>query len=417
MLLFDGPTLLLPSGQARHTRKNCQGAWFTGSVSAREAWVLFKEKFGVVPEILVSAPARVNLIGEHTDYSGGWVFPVAIDRYLSIAASRSIGFSEVVSAEIGPGDPFLTGDLGDSSATGWSRYVAGMAWALSKVVPEPLSNLTAVVQSDIPIGTGISSSAALEVGFGVVWNVRDELSLDMRQIAQLGQRCENDFVGMRCGIMDQMASALGKDGCAMLLDTQTLEVKYAHIPEELRIVVCDTNRPHSHTESGYNDRRTECEEAMAVLGVATLRDTTIGDLNGKKDALGDLLYRRARHIVTENERCKKFALALEESDLQRVGDLMRESHSSLQHDYEVSSPELDVMAESAWDSPGCVGARMTGGGFGGACVALVNRDQVAEFKDTLRSLYLDRTQIEPAFMQCRAVDGARVVEPDGLGLN
>lgn len=383
-------------------------------MAARDAWQFFKTRFQAAPELVVTAPARVNLIGEHTDYSGGFVFPVAIDRHLSVAASRTSRFTEPVSAELGDGVPFLTGDLGASSVSGWSKYVAGMAWALSRHRFEPLTNLVAAVQSDIPIGTGVSSSAALEVAFGVVWNDIDALKLSMETIALAAQRCENEFVGMRCGIMDQMASAVGKEGCAMLLDTRSLERRYAPVPETLAIVLCDTNRPHSHTESGYNDRRTECEAAMAALGVETLRDTSLDDLESSRAAMGDLLFRRARHIVSENARCLEFARALERSDFGRLGELMRASHESLRNDYEVSSPELDAMAESAWVAPGCAGARMTGGGFGGACVALVQADVCGEFIDQVGETYRNRTGIEAQFTVCQAVDGAHVSGPDEL---
>lgn len=414
MLLFDGPVVILPPNPGVAARKKCQGARFTEFVAARDAWQFFKTRFQAAPELVVTAPARVNLIGEHTDYSGGFVFPVAIDRHLSVAASRSSRFTEPVSAELGDGVPFLTGDLGASSVSGWSKYVAGMAWALSRDRFEPLTNLVAAVQSDIPIGTGVSSSAALEVAFGVVWNDIDELRLSMDTIALAAQRCENEFVGMRCGIMDQMASAVGREGCAMLLDTRSLERRYAPIPETLAIVLCDTNRPHSHTESGYNDRRTQCEAAMAALGVETLRDTSLADLESSREAMGDLLYRRARHIVSENARCLEFAVALERSDSGRLGELMRASHESLRDDYEVSSPELDAMAESAWVAPSCTGARMTGGGFGGACVALVQADVCSEFIDQVGETYRNRTGIEAQFTVCQAVDGAHVSGPDEL---
>lgn len=409
MLLFIGPTVFLPLAARDPLRKICQGARFTEPVAYEALLEAFSARFGDLPEVIVSAPARVNLIGEHTDYSGGWVFPVAIDLEMAIAAGRSVQLSTVASRELGDAEPFSTATLSSTSPKGWARYVAGVAWALQRKTKKAISEIKALVASDIPIGTGISSSAALEVCLGMVWDELDQLCLSQREVALASQSAENDFVGMKCGIMDQMASACGRAGHAMLLDTKTLDIEFVPLPNELAIVLCDTNKPHSHEESGYNDRRAECDAALRALGWHDFREASLQDLEGSRKALSEVLYSRAKHIVTENHRCRAFAQALKALDLNRVGSLMNESHLSMQHDYEVSCTELDLMAESAWISPGCVGARMTGGGFGGACVALVRESEVEPFIHSASELYRSKSGLEPQFRRCKSAEGAHIV--------
>jgi galactokinase len=377
-------------------------------MDAQEITQLFRQRFGADPEVIAIAPGRVNLIGEHTDYNDGYVFPAAIDRGLLIAASRSEQSSEVHSRQMGDGETFDVAEVQPGSLSeSWSQYPAGMAWAMRE--SGTLSNIRAVVDSDIPIGSGVSSSAAIEMAFGVVWNTLDALALDNARLAVLGQKCENGFVGVNSGIMDQMASAMGKAGHAMFLDTRTLQIEYARVPEQLTVVLCDTKKPRALTDSAYNERRSQCEEAARILGVPALRDASLETLESRRREMPEVVYRRARHVVSENNRCLRFRSALEDQALTQIGSLMRSSHESLRDDYEVSCPELDAMAESAWAAPGCVGARMTGAGFGGACVALVQTEAVDRFVAETLKAYDAATGLGGEAMACAVAEGARVL--------
>ena len=283
-----------------------------------------------------------------------------------------------------------------------------MAWALRS--HGKLPNINVALTSTVPRSGGVSSSAALEMAFGVIWNRLAKLGLTNVQLAKLGQRCENGFVGVNSGIMDQMASAMGKQNMAMFLDTRSLEIEYAPIPQGLSAVLCDTRKPRALTESAYNERRSQCEAASEALGVKFLRDATLELLESKKDSVSEVVYRRARHVVTEDDRCVRFKEALRLSDLTKIGELMRDSHTSLRDDYEVSCAELDFMAEAAQSAPGCVGARMTGAGFGGSCVALVKTEELDRFVEQTLNQYRANSGREGAAMSCGFVEGARVLE-------
>jgi galactokinase len=378
-----------------------------GQAEVREA---FQDRFGCEAEVYAVAPGRINLIGEHTDYNNGFVFPAAIDRQVWIAARVTEGPSQVVSLELGDGQPFHVGDLTAGSVEGWAAYAAGIAWALAQEGFSGLPNIEAVVKGEVPIGSGISSSAAIELAFGVAWNQLADLDLSFEELAKVGQTCENRYVGVSSGIMDQMASALGKEDHAMFLDTLTLQIRYAPLPHEIRIVVCDTQKPRALADSAYNQRRLECETAAKQMGVGSLREVRSDELESWANRLDDVIFRRARHVVTENERCLQFLQALEAGDLERLGLLMRASHESLRDDYEVTGPELDAMAESAWEAPGCIGARMTGAGFGGACVALAKSGSVDAFIEHVAGSYTRRSGREGEFIVCRAVNGAHVLD-------
>jgi galactokinase len=354
------------------------------------------------------APGRINLIGEHTDYNDGFVFPAAIDRVTTLAASLTDGPTELLSAEVGEGEPFDASTIAPGQLRSWSKYAAGMAWALRG--EGTLPNLKVMVTSTVPRSGGVSSSAALEMAFGVAWNRLAGLGLTNVQLALLGQKCENGFVGVNSGIMDQMASAMGKDGMAMFLDTRSLEIEYAPIPVGLSAVLCDTQKPRALTDSAYNERRSQCEAASAILGVASLRDATMSLLESRKGDLDEVSYRRARHVITEDDRCVAFKEALGASDLAEIGRLMKGSHDSLRDDYEVSCLELDLMAEAAQRAPGCVGARMTGAGFGGSCVALVETDAVDKFVKSTLTQYCSRSGLQGSALACGIVEGARILE-------
>jgi galactokinase len=368
----------------------------------------FVARFGAEPTLVGVAPGRVNLIGEHTDYNDGFVFPAAIDRVTFIAATVTDGQTELHSEQTGPAQGFDVNQVEPGQLEGWGIYPAGMGWALRKT-GKTLPNIQAVVSSDIPMGSGVSSSAALELAFGVVWNELASLDLSNTDLAKYGKVCENQFVGVNSGIMDQMACALGKDGQAMFLDTRSLEIQYAPIPPGLAVVLCDTKKPRALTDSAYNERRSQCEEAARILGVRALRDATIDGLEPAKGQMSEVVYRRARHVITENDRCVRFAEALRQGDTALAGQLMQGSHESLRDDYEVSCRELDAMAEAAWAAPGCVGARMTGAGFGGACVALVQKDQLEVFIEATLTPYEAATGLAGEAMACEIVEGARLL--------
>ncbi len=352
------------------------------------------------------APGRINLIGEHTDYNDGFVFPVAIDLQLFVAARRCEGPSRLFSKEVGESEPFDALTCEPLSIEGWEKYAAGMAWALRD---QPgITNLEAVVVSQVPIGSGVSSSAAMELAFGVTFNELSGQGRANKELALLGQRAENDFVGVQCGIMDQMASAMGKKGKAMFMDTRSLDITYASIPSDLALVVLDTETPRALTDSAYNERRSQCERAASIMNVKALRDASLEQLEAKKDAMDETTYRRAKHVISENARARSMVDALNSGNHNRIGALMRASHESLRDDYEVSSRELDLMAESAWAAPGCIGARMTGAGFGGACVALVEKAELGEFTESVNQSYFSSSGVKGEVLPCQAVDGAHI---------
>jgi galactokinase len=379
------------------------------SMPAAEIRQLFIDQFGVEPTVVGIAPGRVNLIGEHTDYNDGFVFPAAIDRGLWIAARPTDGPSALHSAQVGAGETFDVNTVKPGDLQEWAMYPAGMGWALLGHKGGTLPNLQAVVDSTVPIGSGVSSSAAIEMAFGVVWNELANLGIDNQTFAKLGQVCENKFVGVNSGIMDQMASAMGKANRAMFLDTRSLEIEYAPVPDGVSVVLCDTKKPRELTDSAYNERRSQCEEACRILGVTKLRDTTLEALEGAKDQMTDVVHRRARHVISENDRCIRFKQALDNGDLATAGRLVRESHVSLRDDFEVSCFELDQMADAAAEAPGVIGARMMGAGFGGACIALVHTDQVEAFIASTLPEYAKRAGREGEAMACTIVDGARTL--------
>jgi len=367
----------------------------------------FAEIFGHTPTFVAAAPGRVNLIGEHTDYNDGFVFPAAISLRLYVAASITNGPSHLASTEFDDTASFDTSIQQPGTVSGWAGYAAGVAWALGQQGFTNLPNVNALVMSEVPIGSGVSSSAALEMAFGALWNEIGGLGLTLSELARIGQLAENRYVGVNCGIMDQMASAMGRDNHAFFLDTRSLEIDFAPLPSNVRIVLCDTRASRALAESAYNERRSQCESAAAVLGVPALRDASLADLDRAGSQVSPLVYQRARHVITENDRCREFAVALREGALDRAGDLMRASHASLRVDYQVTGDALDAMSDAANRAPGVYGARMTGAGFGGACVALVRADDLDAFITATGTAFLAATGREGRFIVCRAVDGAR----------
>ena len=328
----------------------------------------FLQVFGHEPQIVADAPGRVNLLGEHTDYNDGFVLPTAIGQRTRVALATSAGERFTLhSTRIGHPVSFT---LDDPPAEHHASYVFGCLKLLqARGVRVPALNLH--VSSDVPIGVGLSSSAALEVAFLRALRALLSLDLDDVAIARLGQRAEIEFAGVNCGIMDQMAASLADEGSMLFLDTRTLERRLLPFPPNAELLVVDSGVPRSLAESGYNRRRAECEEACRLLGVAALRDVTDP---AALDGLPEPLQRRARHVVSENARVLE---AAQQVDPGRFGMLMDESHASLRDDYEVSVPELDRLVAALQGHGAVYGARLTGAGFGGACVALCHRGQAA----------------------------------------
>jgi galactokinase len=336
----------------------------------------FTERFGRAPEVLASAPGRVNLIGEHTDYNGGYVLPMAIPQRTHVAlARRADALVRCASAQM---DGLVELRLGAEARSGtWTDYIAGVTQALTRA-GHALGGFDVEVDSQVPIGSGLSSSAALEVALLRGLRQLFQLGIDDVMIARLGQRAENDLVGAPVGIMDQMAASLAGPGTALFLDTRSLAYERVALPAGVEVVIIDSGIRHRHAAGEYRTRRAECERAAELLGVPQLRDLDEADL-GHADALPPVLRRRARHIVTEDARVLAALAALRAGDAVRLGALMDASHVSMRDDFEISIPEIDRLVELARAQPGVLGARLTGGGFGGAIVVLGRPGAAARF--------------------------------------
>jgi galactokinase len=373
----------------------------------------FEARFGHPPEIVVRAPGRVNLMGEHTDYNDGYVLPVALDRAAWIAAAPiAKPEASIYAIDLEGGVIFSLEDIPPSDGS-WADYPRGVVWAL-KEQQLKLEGIEAVLTSNVPVGSGLSSSAAIEVAFAYTWRQLSGSRLDRRKLALACQRAENVYVGVNCGIMDQMASALGVKDHALLLDCRTLETESVPLPEGVAIVVADTGVRRKLAASEYNVRREQCERAVQLLspdlpGIRALRDVSPDDLQRLRRHLPELIYRRARHVVADNARVLQAAEALQKGDVAMVGTLMKACHVSLRDDYEVSSPELDRLAEAAWEVEGCYGARLTGAGFGGCTVALVAADAVPEFEAHVSAAYEAAFGRRPDVYICHSADGVKRV--------
>lgn len=363
---------------------------------------------------LYRAPGRINLIGEHTDYNEGFVMPAAIQFYcwVAVAAAKdrtievhSTHFKERRSFNLDHPQP----------RRDWSDYVQGVALMLEESGLR-LPGARMLISSDVPIGSGLSSSAALEVAAGIALAETQERPWNHSQIARACQRAENEFVGARCGIMDQFTACRGKAGHLLMLDCRSLEHRFVRLPDNVRLVICNTMVKHDNAAGEYNARRAECEEGVRLLAkkfptMSSLRSLTLAEFERSQDLLPRTILKRCRHVVRENRRVLAAAEALamgkmEKQDLPRLGELMAESHRSLREDYEVSSPELDLMVELANQIPGTYGARMTGGGFGGCTINLVATEAVAEFQTKIANAYQARTGIAPEIYVSTACDGA-----------
>jgi galactokinase len=364
----------------------------------------FKEHFDAAPT-LVRAPGRVNVIGEHTDYNDGFVLPAALElaTYAAIAprSDRVLRVHSLLKNET------LEFDLDDKAPKprkDWSDYVRGVAIMLERA-GHKLEGADLMLWSDVPIGGGLSSSAALEVSVGYALLSMAGIAVDLTALALIGQKAENEYVGMRCGIMDQFIACHGAASRALLLDCRSLEWRLVPIDPKARLVIANSMVHHSHAASGYNDRRRECEEGVRLLskalpGIKALRDVNISQLEANKGLLSEVVYRRCRHIITENDRTVRAADALEAGDLALTGKLMAESHVSMRDDFEISCPEVDIMVDIAAKIPGVFGSRMTGGGFGGCTISLVEAGAVEAFNARLAREYREATKLDPTIFTC-----------------
>jgi galactokinase len=388
----------------------------TGSQAAlvHRARERFAQSFGGEARIALS-PGRVNLIGEHTDYNDGWVLPMAIERAAVVAyRPRRDRLLRVHTAAYGETRELDIDDLRPPGGAEWMAYVAGVAWALREA-GHSLPGLDAVIDGDVPLGAGLSSSAALEMAVARAFAEAAGLRWDATQMARLGQHAENRYVGVNCGLMDQMASAVSQEGCALLLDCRTLQTRPVPVPAAAAIVVMDTGARRSLATSAYNDRRAACEAAVAILArdrpeVKALRDVDEAALAAAECRMDPVVFRRAQHVVAENRRPLRMAEAFERGDLAGAGRLMNESHASLRDLYEVSSPELNLVAGLARSHPDCYGARMTGAGFGGCAIALVTAARVDEFSRAVHAAYRAQIDLPSAFFAGRPAAGSRLVD-------
>jgi galactokinase len=385
------------------------------STLARQACAAFSRAFGGSSRSVAVAPGRVNLIGEHTDYNDGFVLPMALERGVAAAFSpRADDILRVYADAFSETGEVAIADLAPRSVDGWMAYVGGIVWTL-RTAAIPIRGLDVAIVSDLPIGAGLSSSAAIEIavaramcaGSGAPWNAA--------RMARLGQRAENDFVGVASGIMDQFASAASVAGSALLLDCRSLDTRAVPIPAAASVVVMDTGVRRSLKASEYNERRSACERAVDAIRtlapeVRALRDVDAALLERARGAMPPTVYRRARHVVDEIGRPLAMAAALDAGDLSAAGRLMNESHASLRDLYDVSSPELDAIVAEARSHRACFGARLTGAGFGGCGVALVSSGDVDDFMAHVRRGYANRTGRDAETFASRPAAGAHLVE-------
>ncbi len=373
----------------------------------------FKATLGYAPTHIVQAPGRVNLIGEHTDYNDGFVLPCAINYQTVVAAAkRDDNIVRVISVDYGNAlDEFdLTQEIAFQHDKMWANYIRGVVKCLLARGFQ-FTGADIAVSGNVPQGAGLSSSAALEVVIGQTFKVLFNLEISQAEIALNGQQAENEFVGCNCGIMDQMISAEGSQQHAMLLDCRSLETTSVSMPEELAVVIINSNKKRGLVDSEYNTRREQCEAVAAIFGVKALRDVTLEQFNQKSHELDPLLLKRARHVITENYRTLDAAQALSQHDMQRMGRLMAESHASMRDDFEITVSEIDTLVAMVKEVIGeRGGVRMTGGGFGGCVVALVPHDLVASVQAVVDANYEAQTGLKAAIYVCQAMDGAGLVE-------
>jgi len=373
--------------------------------SVQEAFI---KRFGKPADLLVRAPGRVNLIGEHTDYNDGFVLPMAIDRSVWIALRSRIDRRVLISSmEMEtPGD-FLLDDL-HKDGSDWFEYLKGVAWAL-KEDGYKLQGWEGVMSSDVPVGAGLSSSAAIEMATARAFAQVVGFEWDPVRMAKAGRKAENSWVGVSTGIMDQMASAACQAGHALFLDCRSLHYENIPMPDGISVVVLDTATRRGNVDSGYNERFQQCQTAAHFFGVKALRDVSPQELIEKGKGLDEVVYRRARHIVTEDKRVLDAIDAMHAGYVDKLGQLLDASHVSMRDDFEITNEALNIMVSIARLQPGCYGARMTGGGFGGCAMALVDAGKAENFSTTVAHDYQAKTGLTPSVYVCYASQGAEVV--------
>ena len=383
--------------------------------------ILYREKFGHTPAHLARAPGRVNLLGEHVDYNDGFVLPAAIDRATFVAFSpTNAHHSTLLAADFNQQVSFSSESIPSKTQADasplpeWGLYPAGV---MGSLIEEnlPVLSINAVFASDVPRGSGLSSSASVEMAFMIAWQTLGGWTLPPLQRARLGQKAENHYVGVNCGIMDQFASACGVENKLLLLDCRSLEWKTIPLPEDVSIVIADTTVRRKLTSGEYNKRRAACEEAVRLLkedlhDIKSLRDVSVEEFNRYAKKLPDEVEKRARHVVEEIGRSNQAEALLEAKNIRDFGRLMNECHASLRDLYEVSCPELNVMANIAQSLEGCYGARLTGAGFGGCTVNLVANEQAETFAQSLAKGYESETGLHPEIYITRASNGAELIK-------
>jgi galactokinase len=382
----------------------------------------YEKRFGSKPSHIARAPGRVNLLGEHVDYNDGFVLPAAINLATYIAFSPSgSDISTVIAYDLDKDESVFdsksvkTKKSSDGKPlSDWAKYPAGMDWALQEKGLAVIG-MNAVFSSDIPRGASLSSSASVEMAFGTAWKVLGGWYIPPMQLALIGQRAENKYVGMNCGIMDQFSSACGEKDRLMVLDCRSLEYSSLPLPENVAIVIADTTARRTLVTSAYNKRRESCEEAVRLLQqklpeLKSLRDISVEEFNKLSYILPKETCMRAQHVVNEIARTSRAIPLLEIGDISSFGELMNECHASLRDLYEVSGPELDLMARLAQNLPGCYGARQTGGGFAGCTVNLVKKEATEDFSRQLSTRYEAQTGLHPEVYVCQASQGAELVK-------
>ncbi|MEH0688479.1 galactokinase [Vibrio cholerae] len=372
----------------------------------------FEKVLGYAPSHIIQAPGRVNLIGEHTDYNDGFVLPCAINYQTVVAAAkRDDNLVRVVSVDYGNAvDEFdITQAITFEQNKMWANYIRGVVKCLL-ARGYTFNGADISVSGNVPQGAGLSSSAALEVVIGQTFKELYKLDISQAEIALNGQQAENEFVGCNCGIMDQMISAEGRENHAMLLDCRTLETQSVSMPAEMSVVIINSNKKRGLVDSEYNTRREQCEEAARIFGVPALRDVTIEEFNAKASELDAVVAKRARHVITENDRTLEAAQALRNNDIKRMGELMAKSHASMRDDFEITVKEIDVLVEMVKKVIGDQGGvRMTGGGFGGCIVALVPPALVGDVRAVVEAQYEEQTGLKASIYVCQAKQGAGLV--------